>query len=429
MTGGLMRMAAWAGVVALAVSTFHEGRAAEPAPEFDPAPIVSLLELVIDADAESAGECLRTLTGKLQSGEVSKERAAALKESLAPLIASRLKADDPLSFDAAMLASAWKDEAALALARRTLADAAAPPDKRLRAIEALVFAEDGQVVDQAVSLLVDASSDAEFCGAILGALGRSSSMETAQAVLAAYASMDPELQIRAIELLTQRPAWSKQLLKAISEQKIPVGAVNANQAARLLSSRDQELKTAASALWGSVRTERNPQREETIHKMRALLTKTPADPLRGQAVFHKVCGQCHTIHGAGQNVGPDITSNGRASFEQLLSNVFDPSLVIGASYQAKSVITADGRVLTGLVVEDSDERLVLKMQGGKTEAIPRDEIDEVSVSNLSLMPEGLETQLSEQEIADLFGYITLDRPPNDPEARWIPGAPGLVEQR
>ena len=68
-------------------------------------------------------------------------------------------------------------------------------------------------------------------------------------------------------------------------------------------------------------------------------------------MFKKVCAQCHKIYGEGQDVGPDITSNGRASFDQLLSNVFDPSLVIGAGYQARIVTTTGGRVLTGLLAE------------------------------------------------------------------------------
>ena len=67
--------------------------------------------------------------------------------------------------------------------------------------------------------------------------------------------------------------------------------------------------------------------------------------------------------------------------------MFDPSLVIGAAYQARTVVTDDGRVLTGLVVEDNEQRLVLKMQGGKLETIARGDIEEVRVSQLSLMPE------------------------------------------
>jgi putative heme-binding domain-containing protein len=136
-----------------------------------------------------------------------------------------------------------------------------------------------------------------------------------------------------------------------------------------------------------------------------------------------VCGQCHKLHGTGQEVGPDITVNGRSNFEQLLSNVFDPSLVIGASYQARTVLTTDGRVITGLLAEDNDQRVVLKVQGGKLETIARGDIEEMKISELSLMPEQLEKQITPAELADLFSLLSLDKRPSDPEAKLIPGAP------
>ena len=159
--------------------------------------------------------------------------------------------------------------------------------------------------------------------------------------------------------------------------------------------------------------------------MREKLQSEHGDPHRGQLVFEKLCGQCHKIHGKGQDVGPDITSNGRAAFEQLLSNVLDPSLVIGASYQARMIATDDGRVLTGLPVEDSPQRVVLKVQGGKLETVPRAEIETYKISELSLMPEGLENQLPSQELLDLFAFLLLDKPPSDPTARLIPGTPAV----
>jgi putative heme-binding domain-containing protein len=156
--------------------------------------------------------------------------------------------------------------------------------------------------------------------------------------------------------------------------------------------------------------------------MRSLIRKNPGDPHKGREVFKKVCGQCHKIYGEGEEVGPDITVNGRSSFEQLLSNVFDPSLVIGASYQARTIVTNEGRVVTGLVAEESDQRVVLKVQGGKREAISRSDIEEMKTSDLSLMPEDVEKTLNAQEIADLFAFIMLDKPPDDPSARQLPGA-------
>jgi putative heme-binding domain-containing protein len=112
----------------------------------------------------------------------------------------------------------------------------------------------------------------------------------------------------------------------------------------------------------------------------------------------------------------------------MISNVFDPSLVIGEAYQATTVATSDGRILTGLLAENSPQRIVLKTQGGKRETIARGDVDEVKISNVSLMPEDLEKQLKPQEIADLFSFLALDKPPADPDARLLPGAPNFPRQ-
>jgi putative heme-binding domain-containing protein len=191
----------------------------------------------------------------------------------------------------------------------------------------------------------------------------------------------------------------------------------------LLASKDEQLIKQVSVLWGTIREGRNPEREKIVAEMRTFLRQTRGDAKAGIQVFKNVCAQCHKIHGEGQEVGPDITVNGRSDFEQLLSNVFDPSLVIGAAYQATTVATKKGQIITGLVVEDSPQRIVLKVQGGKLETIARGDIDEVVVSKASLMPEGLEKQLKPQELADLFAFLVLDRHPNDPAAKKIPGAP------
>jgi putative heme-binding domain-containing protein len=258
---------------------------------------------------------------------------------------------------------------------------------------------------------------------LLAAVGRSDSADVASAVLQDFADLEPGLQPRAIELLVQRPAWSEKLIAAIEAKQVSKDAVSVNQVRRLVGSSDKDLAKKATAIWGQIREGRNPEREKVIAQVREQLKTMHGDPFAGEKAFAKVCGQCHKIYGTGEEVGPDITRNGRNDYEQLLSNVLDPSLVIGAGYQARTVITSDGRVLSGLVVEDTPERIVLKLQGGKTEAIPRSDVEEDAVSPLSLMPEGLERQLSPQELADLIAFLSLDKPPSDKEARRLPGAP------
>lgn len=165
------------------------------------------------------------------------------------------------------------------------------------------------------------------------------------------------------------------------------------------------LRDQVELTFGKVREERDKNREQVIARMKQVLNAEPGNAVQGRAVFTKVCAQCHKLGGEGNEVGPDLTTNGRGSLEQLLSNLLDPNLVIGKDYQARVISTVDGRILTGLVTEDSDSRVVLKVAGGKQEIIPRDEIDEMRVSELSLMPEKLETQITEPEFRNLIAYL------------------------
>ncbi|HKB42005.1 MAG TPA: hypothetical protein VKD72_36600, partial [Gemmataceae bacterium] len=376
-----------------------------------------------DIDAGVKRQCLSMLAGRIQSGEVTEATLQAVREELLPLLREQVKKKGPLYLDAALLATTLKDETGIDAVRSAFRSADHPERTRLQALEALIVGGDSKVLAMVADVLDHKANRTTLRGQVLSALGRLEDLRVAEIVLARYEKLEPELQPRAIELLTQRTPWSKQLLQAVGKKQVAASALNVNQVRRLLGSKDAELVKQVKAHWGTLRTERNPERERVVERMTRFLRDTRGDARAGVQVFNKVCAQCHKLYGEGQEVGPDITVNGRASFEQLLSNVFDPSLVIGAAYQATTVVTKKGQVLTGLLVEDNTERVVLKMQGGKLETIPRRNIEDVEVSKLSMMPEDLEKQLKPQEIADLFAYLTLDRPPTDRAAKKIPGAP------
>jgi putative membrane-bound dehydrogenase-like protein len=392
---------------------------------FDARPAAALFEIARRQSLSAASECLRLLTARVQSGEIRSEHLAQLREALAMPLAPLLDstANDPLKTDAAILAVSWKDARASDFVRQTFTEKAADPALRLRALAALIAASDADVLNTVSAALVERNKSRDFAGQVLAALGKLDQPQVAGVVLKAYPALAADVQPKAIELLTQRAIWAGQLVEAIGAGKIAASVLNVNQVQRLLALNDQELTAAVNKHWGTIRTSRDPARETLVVEMRKLIRTTKGDPHRGIEVFNRVCGQCHKIYGQGQEVGPDVTANGRASVEQLLSNVFDPSLVIGASYQARTVLAADGRVLTGLLAEDSPQRVVLKVQGGKLETIAREDVDAIKVSELSLMPEGLEKQLKPQEIADLFAFLALDKHPDDPAARAIPSGP------
>jgi putative membrane-bound dehydrogenase-like protein len=396
----------------------------------DPAAVCDLILRMNESDKAYSGccQCLATLSGKVQAGELTGGALTVVKERLQPLFRKVLvpgaDEDAPLHHETTMLAATLKDPAGIRRAHPYFAESRWPEPIRLQALSALLAAGDGSVLDEIATLLAEPqASPPAFRGQVLAALGKLDNPRVADVVLFHYAKMEPEVQPRAVELLTQRTPWSKALLQAIARKTIPPEALNVNQIRRLLASKDAELVKHVKSLWGTVRTERDPERERLVADMRNFLRSRRGDAAAGRQVFKNVCGQCHKIHGEGQDVGPDITVNGRSDFEQLVSNVFDPNLVIGAAYQATTVITTKGQIVTGLLVEDGPQRVVLKQQGGKLETIPRADIDEMTTSKVSLMPEGLEKQLKPQEIADLFAFLALDKPPGDPAARKIKGAP------
>ncbi|WP_422931630.1 PVC-type heme-binding CxxCH protein [Singulisphaera sp. PoT] len=393
----------------------------------DPTPIVSLVEFLASGDGSRVALAKRALEGlasRVQTGEIIGKNLDAVRDGLAPLMSKVLAGskDSPLFRDAAIVATSWRDPAGLAATREMFNASQTGAELRLRGLTALIAANDPEVIASAVRVLADRQGGTPgFRGQVLSALGKLDDPRVADAVLADYAKLEPDLQPRVIELLTQRASWSKLLLAAIGKGGVSKDSLNVNQVRRLMGSKDPELVALVKTQFGTVRESRDPGREQVIARIRRLLRAKEGDPHKGVEVFKKLCAQCHKIHGEGQDVGPEITLNGRNSFEQLLSNVFDPSLVIGAAYQATTVATTDGRVLTGLLAEDSPTRVVLKTQGGKVETIPRDQVDEMQVSALSLMPENLEEQLKPDEIVDLFAFLALDKSPKDPNTRPIPG--------
>lgn len=397
------------------------------APALDGAGLARVVGTVLkdlQPDDTLSQQVLDALTRDVREGRLADDRLTGFRNGLLPTLKAGLAdAGDRNRSDFRELAGALAVPEAVAALRETLGDPKAEPGLRAEALDVLAALRDPATLPIVGMVLRDADAPLELRERALGALGPIEGPEVAEVILGVYDRLPPAQQGRAIDLLCQRPAWGLALVQAVESQRIPRKVVGVNALRRLLASKDRALVERVEALWGKVRPGRNEQRELVVGQMRNFLRQTPGDPFSGVAVFGKLCAQCHKIYGEGQEVGPEITLNGRNDFDQLVSNVFDPSLVIGQGYQATTVATQDGRVLTGLLVEDSPQRVVLRLQGGKEETVPRGEVDELTTSAVSLMPEGIEGQLTPQEIADLFAYLALDRPPGDPQAKLLPGAP------
>ena len=401
--------------------------------------VTLLLKSEITDDA--ADRCLQLLTARVRSGEITGDALLNVRTQLNASLQSAMKPNipRPSTLSAVELAASLKADDAIRTAHEIFSETH-DEGVQLRIVNALVTAGEESALSLAASILTS-SKTADVRRKAIQTVGRVGTKAATEFLLQQLLQLPADVQPAVVEALTDREDSAIELLGLVRDAKIQASLINANQANKLLSLKSKPLADLVTKHWGVVRTERDPARIELISRMRNELRTSEGDPVAGRVVFKKVCGQCHKMYGEGAEVGPDITRNGRASFEQLLSNVFDPSLVIGVSYQGTTVVTNEGRVISGLLAEDSPQRVVLKVQGDKQEIIARTDIDEVVPSKLSLMPEGLEKQIQPQEMRDLFAYITLDRPPEEAEARLLIGSrivpgesdkadefPALIEQ-
>ncbi|MDP6356199.1 MAG: c-type cytochrome, partial [Planctomycetota bacterium] len=121
-------------------------------------------------------------------------------------------------------------------------------------------------------------------------------------------------------------------------------------------------------------------------------------------LFSKLCSNCHRLHDAGGDLGPDLTGSNRADLNYLLENIVDPNAAVNKSYILQTILTTDERVLEG-VLQNSDKNSVsLKTVTGPIR-VSRNEIMKMVNTKMSAMPEGLLQGLKPDEIRDLVAYL------------------------
>ena len=130
----------------------------------------------------------------------------------------------------------------------------------------------------------------------------------------------------------------------------------------------------------------------------------PSDPARGKAPFERECASCHLRRGARGRIGPDLSGVNNRSKETLLTSVLDPSHSVEDRYRNHLLETNDGRFYDGILVTETEASITLR---GEVEDVTvlKSDIADLRVSDVSLMPEGLEDALSDQEIADVIAYL------------------------
>ena len=162
----------------------------------------------------------------------------------------------------------------------------------------------------------------------------------------------------ALNTLAARVPYATALLAAVGDKKIAghrsVGRSDPPTAQPQEPSRST---TRIGEVWGIARDSSGEKAatDRRVTRSWSRQKNPPTDVSLGRAVFAKTCQQCHTLFGAGGKIGPELTGSNRANLDYLLSNMLDPGAVMAKEYQPSVIVTADGRVITGIVKsQDAD---------------------------------------------------------------------------
>jgi putative heme-binding domain-containing protein len=294
------------------------------------------------------------------------------------------------------------DSAAMDSLRKLVSSNSAEVALRRNALKALLAAKDPKLAVTLQTLL----SDSAMREAALAGLAQYDDAQTPAKILAIYAQLSPDEKRTALSTLASRAPYGAALIEAVSADKVPVKDLPADLVRQLHNLNDESINKTIDRVWGQVRNT-PADKAELIKTYRKLATSNEAeraDPSLGRAVFAKTCQQCHTLWKVGGNVGPDLTGSNRSDIDYLLSNIVDPSAVIAKEYRPTIVVTSDGRVITGIKTEEDDKALTLRT-ATESVVVPKNEIDQRSLSETSMMPDDQLKQFSTPEILGLFAYL------------------------
>jgi putative heme-binding domain-containing protein len=279
--------------------------------------------------------------------------------------------------------------------------------RRIQAIQGLALAGAENSVP-ALLHLVTGKQPAELRREALRALASFGKPEVATSLLASWSELPTDMRTDTVGMLCGRKSWAGALIDALKKGTLTKQDLSENDVRRILALHDAELTKKIESVWGKMR-ERTPAKiEEQIAKLRGQLAEHPGNRQAGRAVFEKNCMVCHKLRGEGHEVGPDLTGANRRDLEYLLVNIIDPNRVVGRDYYTATVVDKSGRSLSGLLAEDTPQRVVLKGENAKLTTIPRNEIEAFQIEERSLMPEGLPEKMSEKDFRDLIAYLMED---------------------
>ena len=285
-------------------------------------------------------------------------------------------------------------------AKRRALDASASVDRRVSAIGSLATGAYSQVAGT-LGELIDSRQPQAVSIAAMETLGRYPDREAAHTIVDAWVGLTPRLRGTATEALFARSDRLSILLDAVENEAIRESQLDPARIQFLLKHRDPKIRDRASRLFSQ---EGTAGRDEVLSAYRGVL-EMAGDISKGKGVFKRVCAQCHRLEGVGHDLGLPLATVKSKGKEGILQHLLNPNSNINPQYVNYVLVTDGGRVMTGMITAETANSITLKRAEGESDTVLRDQIDELVDTGMSIMPEGLEKQLSKEDIANLLAYL------------------------
>ena len=297
-------------------------------------------------------------------------------------------------------------EAVSAAARKMAQSAETPLADRVAAVRILGPSHD---TPQDLALLVELlapQQPPELQSAALTSLARSKLPEIAKRLLADYRSFAPGLRGEACSVLLSRDAWRDELLAVLESKQLAPTDLDAASRQRLLDHKSKDVRERAAKLLAvDLNTDRAKLVAEYLPTVRA-----GGDVQHGSQLFAKRCAQCHKLGNVGHSVGPDLSSLTDKSPEAMLIAILDPNRAVETKFVTFAAVTKSGVTHSGILANETASNLTLRAAEAKETSLLRNELDELQSTTKSLMPEGLEKEVTPTDAAALIAYIRNNVP-------------------
>jgi putative heme-binding domain-containing protein len=223
----------------------------------------------------------------------------------------------------------------------------------------------------------------------------------AKMILAHWANLSPQAHERGFEALVGHKNRVPILLQAVEAGKLDRAALDGSVRSHLYENPDPDVVSKAHALLGGPGSDR----AQVVTRYQAALT-TPGNAFQGKIVFQANCARCHMPRIQGGRVGPDLSGINNKTKEELLTDILNPSYAIEPTYINHVAVTKDGYIYDGIISNETPGAITLR-SGAESgdQTLLRSNIQEIRSSTVSLMPEGFEKTLNEQDMANVIAYL------------------------